>query len=90
MGGLADRLHNDVDGTLLGPGPFDGERNALALFVNSEDYELSGLVFARDPRSLDYEPLYVGSDELGIKYFEHELPRTALQDIVSGAAGGAM
>ncbi len=71
MRGLPRGLHDDADGAALDIGVLDGDRNALALLVNPKDDELSWLLFARDPRRFNYEPLDARRKELCVDDFEH-------------------
>ena len=56
---------------VLGVGFLDGERNALALLVNPQDYELSGFVLVGNAGRLDDKPLDAGRQELSVQDFEH-------------------
>ncbi len=53
-GGLADRLHHDGDGTGGRIGAFNGERNALASFVQAENKELSRPLLASNARRFNH------------------------------------
>src|SRR5579862_5130086 len=68
---LARRLHYDADGSALGVGIFNGDRNPFTLFVDSQDDELSRLLFSSDPGSLDHEAFDPRRKELGVDDFEH-------------------
>src|SRR5208283_2814931 len=71
VGGLVDGLHHDVDRTLFWVGLLDGERNALAGFVDTDDHELPGPLLFGDARRFDHETLDSWRDELCIEDFEH-------------------
>jgi hypothetical protein len=66
VGGLAYRLHHDTYGSLLRIGILDGERDALAFFVDAHYDELSGFLFARNARRLDDEPLDTRGKKFGV------------------------
>ena len=76
MRSLACRLHDDADGAALGIGVLDGDRNALALLVDPQDDELSRLLFARDARRFNDEPLDARRKELCVDDFEHRRSTT--------------
>ena len=69
--GLSRRLHDDVDRAALGIGVLDRDRDALALFVNPKDDELSWLLFARDARRFNDEALDSRRKKLCVDDFEH-------------------
>ena len=79
---LPMRLHHDADRAALGIGVFDGDRNAFALLVQPQDYELPRFLLACNARRLDDEPLDAGRQKLSVQDFEHVSPWLALQDIV--------
>ena len=70
-GGLADRLHDDVDRAFFRVGAFDGERNTLAFFVDPDDDELPRTLLACDAGRFDDETLDSRGDKLGVDDFEH-------------------
>ena len=69
----------------LGIGVFDGDRNAFALLVQPQDYELPRFLLACNAWRLDDEPLDAGRKELSVLDFEHVSPWIALQHIVLNA-----
>ena len=71
IGGLADRLHDNVDRAFFRVGALDGERNALACVVDPDDDELPRPLLARDARRFDGKALDSRGDELSMDDFEH-------------------
>jgi hypothetical protein len=82
VGGLADRLHHNANRAVLGIGMFDGDRNAFALLVEPQDYELSGFLLVCNAWRLDDEPLDAWREKFSVLDFEHVPPWLASQDIV--------
>ena len=54
LGGVAHLLEDDGHGTLFPVIPGNGQRHALALFVDAENNKLAGLRLAGNQRSLDF------------------------------------
>src|SRR5271170_7699404 len=71
MGSFAGRLHHDANGAALGIGVFDSDGNALALFVEPQDYELPGFLLMCNAWRLDHESLDAGRQKLSVQDFEH-------------------
>jgi hypothetical protein len=88
--GLADRLHDNVDRALLGVRAFDGEWDALAFFVDSNDDELARPLLARDAGRLDHEALDSRGDKLSVDDFEHGELRWKSECIVTWACDMGM
>ena len=55
VSGLSRGLYDDIDGAVLGIGVLNGDRNTLALFVDTKDDELAGPLFTGDARRFDNE-----------------------------------
>ncbi len=70
-GGFADGLHDDGNRAHRGVRGFDGERNALAFFMQPKDDELPRLVLARNARRLNHKLLDVEADGAGIDNSVH-------------------
>src|SRR5581483_9146925 len=69
--GLARRLHNDVDCSLLRIRILDGHRYAFTLLINPKNDELARLLLARNTRSFDHKPLDPRRKKLCVDDFEH-------------------
>jgi hypothetical protein len=70
---LAHRLDDDGDGAGCRVRAFDGERNALALFMKAKNDELAGALFARNTRRLNHELLDVEANRTGFDDSVHEV-----------------
>jgi hypothetical protein len=60
--GFANGLHDDGDGAGGRIGAFDGERDALAILTDAQNDELSGPLFARNARRLNFELAHIEAD----------------------------
>src|SRR4051812_45713981 len=88
MRGLADRLHDHVNRALRGVGTGDGQRDALAVIVQSHDHKLAGLLLAGDPGRENTQPLNPGSQELCVKDREQAFHPELWRYVTSSLSGG--
>jgi hypothetical protein len=56
-------------------GVLNGDRNALALFINAENYELSRFLLPRNAWSFNHKALDTGRKKFCMDDFEHMAPR---------------
>lgn len=71
MGGLSGGLDNYVDGAARRIGAFDRKRDALALLVEAQDYELAGPLLTRDAGRLNDKAFDIRSKECSVHNLEH-------------------
>ncbi len=87
MRSLAQRLHNNADGSELCIGTLNGERDTLPFLVDSYDDELSGTLLAGNAGSLNAKALNARRDELGVGDREQPAPRKRELHYCSGTYG---
>ena len=69
--GLADGLNHNGDRARLGIGAFDGERNALAFFMQAQNEELARPLLACNARRLNDKLLDIEADRAGFDDLVH-------------------
>jgi hypothetical protein len=85
---LARRLHDEINCAALRIGAFDGEGNALAVLVETQNDELSRFLFAGDAWGFDDETFYGWCDEFRVNDLEHRAPAGAHCDCGESMANG--